>query len=258
MTIVYDHPESRHEVITAAGQTMSRKDATAKGFTIAPYADLVPAAARVAVAHPHHNDLVSLPPFNLPVMRSTARELGFTVSMTTTSSPAVTASHVDPNKAWRAAIYRMPEANARPAAAAEIVKNYSPATMSIDQVQAILRGLPVEAAPTKAVTPAPVDAKAARLAEIGDSMRAFNKANGHAVGHKAAPSLSNIPPDKLERLAEIQLAALTVRVGQGDRAAAAERSKLQHALKMKATAGTPLVQALVQMGVNTAAIVRGA
>lgn len=257
MTKVYEHPESRGEVLTATGQTMSRKDATAQEFTIAPYAELVPAAARIATQHPEHADLVTVPPFNLAVMPSTARDMGFTVSKVAASHSPATPSRPNPERVWRATIIRSPEANARPAAAAELLATQSPERMTAGKALAFLRGLPVEATTPKAVARAPVDPKAARLAEIEASTRSFNRANGYSVQPGRSPSLASVPASRLQRLAEMRLGALTIRMEQGESTVSRERMNLQYALMATATTGTPLVQSLQAVGIDPLSIMGG-
>ena len=108
MTTVYECPQQRREVLTASGETMSRKDAEALGYTIAPYADLVAPSARIATKHPEYTDLVRLPPFGLAVTDTTARTLGFAVSQ----AAAVPRTGVQSNakSAWRSSIYALAEA----------------------------------------------------------------------------------------------------------------------------------------------------
>lgn len=251
MKLAYDHPESRREVLLLNGQTMSRADAALQGYDVKPYVDLVAPADRVAATHPVHTDLVTVPPFGLTVTRDTARAMGFTVSAVADASRAAT-SRADPNRSWRTAIMTLPEANARPSAAAELLSTQSPATMTTEAARAFLCGLPPEQPDEETTTMTTQnDPRAARLAEIDGSMRAFNRDRGYAGKPVAAPSLNSVEPTKLKRLAEIRLGALAMRVGKGETAVANEHKKLAYAMSVHDQTGVPLATVFTQMGVDT-------
>ncbi|MEE4417305.1 hypothetical protein, partial [Klebsiella pneumoniae] len=209
MTTVYEYPEQRRNVLTASGESMSRQDAEALGYTIAPYADLVAQSARIATRHPEYTDLVCLPPFGLAVQPNTARSMGFTVS-TITAAPtrAVVSSRPNPQAEWRAAVSRLPEASGRPSATAQLLTSRSPENLTVEQARALLRGLPVETDHTETTEETTMttdtDPRAARLAEIERSMSAFNKSRGHAGKTDA----NDIDPVRLKRLAEMRYSAM--------------------------------------------------
>ncbi|MDI4236799.1 hypothetical protein OZ411_28710 [Bradyrhizobium sp. Arg237L] len=153
---------------------------------------------------------------------------------------------------WRAVISNLPEALQRPAATAELLTNRTEDTLSIEQAKAFLRGLPVETneQPQDETTmTTDTDPKAARLAEIANSMAAVNRNNGYSNGKAkaAAPSLNGIDPSRLKRLAEIRLGALMTN-GKGY---TQEAKTLKLALDTHETVGTPLHRLFTQLGVDT-------
>jgi|GEM_PF-3560898 len=269
MTTVFEHPEARREVLTSSGETMPRLDAEALGYAISPYADLVEQSARIAVRHPEHTDLVSLPPFGLVTTERAAKAMGFAVSQVSAAPP--TAPSNDPKSAWRSAIFTSPEARERPSATAELVSTQSPETLSADAARALLRGLPIESEDTtkENMTTTTEDPKAARLAEISNNMAIIN-------GRKAPQqSMSDVDPAKLKRLAEIEMSMSTfnTRRGYGGSASqpalkqltenrinelaasgqgnSAEAKNLRHALSTNETTAAPLSRVLAQLGADT-------
>ena len=253
MTTVYECPEHRRVVLTASGERMPRSEAEALSYTIAPYADLVERSARVAVAHPEHADIVSLPPFGLTVASDTAKRMGFAVSQTA-AKPRAT-SPGDVKSAWRSSIFALDEARERPAATAELLTTRSPATLTTDQARAFLRGMPTETEETdtaETMTTTNEDPRAERLAEIGVSMAAYNREMGRAPKTRATPTAaakaSTIEPTKLKRLAEIRLNALSMNGQEKTQ----EAKTLRLAIETHNRVGTPLAQAFAQLGFDTA------
>lgn len=234
-------PGQYERAVLPDGAEVGKMEANSLGYQVTSWPD----SARTASPHP-----------DVPgVVRA---ERGVVMDMQRATANMFTIVAADPRddrSSWRAAIIKSPEANARPAAAAEVLATQSPASMSADKAIAFLRGLPAEATAPKAV--APVDAKAARRNELAASMRGFNRANGYSVKPGDAPDLSTIPADRLQRLAEMRLGALTMRMEQGESSLSRERMNLQYALKATATTGTPLAQSLKAVGIDPASIVRG-
>jgi len=108
------------------------------------------------------------------------------------------------HKVWRSTILGMPEARDRESAAVEIVTTQNRETMSIESARAFLRGLPTEQTEApNTVTTTKTDPRAARLAEIEGSMKAFNTSKGYKAKPKAAASAANFDPIKLQRLTDI-------------------------------------------------------
>ena len=246
MTIVYEHPESRRELLTAAGAPISRADAEALDYTVKPYAELLEPSQRIATTHGTHTDLVSLPPFGLLVTATGAKRAGFTVSQIAATQRATPTP--DPKSAWRSSIFALSEAQERPAATAELVTSRTPETLTVDHARAFLRGLPVESEPTETQKTMTTneDPRAARLAEIGNSMAAFNKNRGYTTKATPKPALSNIEPARLKRLAELRYSFLHAK-GQG---MSQEAKTLRLALETHDKVGTPLANALRQLGVD--------
>ncbi|WP_407194295.1 hypothetical protein [Bradyrhizobium sp. STM 3566] len=250
-TVVYTHPEARREVLTSSGEPMSRADAKALGYTIAPYADLVEPSARIAVRHPEHLDLVSLPPFGLVTTAQAAKTMGFVVSQIATVPRAV--SRPDPKASWRSAIFTSPEAKERPSATAELVTSRTPENLTVDQARAFLRGLPVETEHTDTTEETMTtndDPRAARLAEISNSMAAFNKNMGYGASKTPmkATTPANVEPAKLKRLTEIRLAAMEA----SGRGRTQEAKTLRLALETHDRVGTPLSNVFAQLGIDAA------
>jgi hypothetical protein len=156
------------------------------------------------------------------------------------------------HKTWRSTILGMPEARNRESAAVELVTTQNRETMSIEAARAFLRGLPTEQAeePTATMTMNP-DPRATRLAEIEGSMKAFNTSRGHAGKPRAAVSAASVDPVKLQRLADIRLAAITMRIGQGEASLQSEHKKLSYAMSVHAQTGLPLATVFQQLGVDT-------
>lgn len=251
MTTVYEHPGQRRNVLTASGESMSRADAEALGYTIAAYADLVAPSERIATRHPEHLDLMALPPFGLMVTADTAKLMGFAVSQTPAKQRAVSGS--DQKASWRSAILAAPEAKDRPSATVELVTSQTPETLTLDQARAFLRGLPVETEQTHTTEETMTtndDPRTARLAEIGRSMNAFNKMNGHA-GKVIRADVKDIEPAKLKRLTEIRLSALSAS-GRGHHQ---EAKLLRLALSTHDSVGTPLSRVFAQLGVDTSKLI---
>lgn len=156
---------------------------------------------------------------------------------------------------WRGAVLALPEARDREAAAAEIVNTHTADTMSVANARAFLRGLPTEQHEEQpSVTTHNDDPRAARKAEIANSMAAFNKQNGRAAkpSASAAPSLAGIDPTKLKRMAEIRLNA----VESGRAGDLNEAKNLRYALVVHSQVGTPLATVFAQLGVDTSKIIR--
>jgi hypothetical protein len=255
MTIVYQHPDSRREVVTASGEHMSRDDAEALGYTIAPYLDLVAPSKRLATRHPEYSDLVSLPPFGLTATVDSAKSMGFAVSKIAAAPRAST--RPDPRAAWRSAIMKLADANERPSATAELLTTQTPETLSVEAARAFLRGLPIEQTETTEETMTTTDdPRAARLAELSASVASFNRDRGWTQRQRtaptAAPAASNVEPEKLKRLAEIRFAALQAN-GHG---MTQEAKKLKCALDAHGATGAPLGRLLAQLEVDTSKFVR--
>ncbi|MGY3618414.1 hypothetical protein [Bradyrhizobium sp. USDA 10063] len=156
---------------------------------------------------------------------------------------------VDAYGSWRTAITCLPEARERQAAAAELIANRNHQNLTIDQARAFLRGLPVETEQsdtTEENTMNTNDPRAVRLAEISNSMAAYNRNNGYNV---KAPqvSASDVEPGKLKRLAEIRLGAMDA----SGRGTSQEARSLRLALNTHETVGTPLSRLFAQLGVDT-------
>jgi hypothetical protein len=255
MTTVYECPQQRRDVLTASGESMSRQDAEALGYTIAPYADLVAPSARIATQHPEYSDLVRLPPFGLTVTDATARTLGFAVSHA--AAVPRSGAQSDPESAWRSSIYALSEARQRPAATAEVIISSTPETLTVEQARAFLRGLPVEAEHTDTTEETTMttndDPRAARRAEIARSMNAFNKSRGYE-GKAARVDAKDIDPARLKRLAEIKYSALHAS-GKG---MTQEAKLIRLALDTHDKIGTPLVQTLSQLGVDASKLIPNA
>lgn len=231
-------PGQYERAVLPDGAEVGKMEAYSLGYQVTSWPD----SARTASPHPDVPGVVRAERGVVMDMQR-ATENRFTIAA---------AEHRDERSSWRATIIKSPEANARPAAAAELLATQSPASMTAEKALAFLRGLPAEAATPNAVmpkvaAPAPVDAKSARLAELAESMRFVS-------GHSVKP---NIPADRLQRLAEMRLGALTMRMEQGESAVSRERMNLQYALKATATTGTPLVQSLKAVGIDPASIVGG-
>lgn len=163
---------------------------------------------------------------------------------------------------WHREIMQSPEAKGRDNAVAEILVKHSPETLSVDDARAFLRGLPIEKADKpKASNMTNTDPKAARLAEIAQSMQSFNRDSGY-VAKPLAPEHARVlaaraernNPDMLKRKAEIRLAALSTRDG-------ARRSEEQKALayalnELHGNQGMPLAKAFARLGVDTSKFMR--
>lgn len=238
------HPRFPAFVVLPDGLSMNKEEAIGKGIAVEPW----PADQKYVTSNPHAPEYL-IAPRSLSLSAEHARSVGFEVRTGQSGTDA------NPGKAWRATIIKSQEANARPAAAAELLATQSPASMTAEKALAFLRGLPAEATTPKVATPAPIDPKAARLAEIEASARSFNRANGYSVKPGRAPSLASVPASRLQRLAELRLASLTTRMERGDSAASRERMNLQHALKTTAMTGKPLIQSLQAMGIDPVSIV---
>lgn len=233
---VHPNPLLRGFVVLPDGFQMERHEAEAIGFAVQPW----PEGEKLATAHPYDKESVILSR-GAVVGRETAREAGFTIGEPITAR--------DPNspRSWRASISTLPEAHERPAATAELLTSRTPETLTLDQARAFLRGLPVESEPTEETTmTTDTDPRAARLAEISNSMSAFNRNNGHKGAKAAQPSLNEIEPAKLKRLAEIRLSALMAN-GRGP---SQEAKALKLALDTHGSVGTPLARLFGQLGVD--------
>lgn len=234
-------PGQYERAVLPDGAEVAKMEAYQLGYEVTSWPD----NARTASPHP-----------DVPGVVRAERGVVMDMQRATANRFRITAAeHRDERSSWRATIIRSPEANARPAAAAELLATQSPENMTAEKALAFLRGLPAEATTPKVATPAPVDPKAARLAEIEASARSFNRANGYSVKPGRAPSLASVPASRLQRLAELRLASLTTRMERGDSAASRERMNLQHALKTTAMTGKPLIQSLQVMGIDPVSIV---
>lgn len=155
---------------------------------------------------------------------------------------------------WRSAIYALVEARERPAATAELLTSQTSETFTVDQARAFLRGLPAEAEHTDTTEETTMttnnDPRAARLAEIRQSMNAFNKSNGYPVKPLRADA-KDIEPARLKRLAEIKYSKLYAS-GKG---MTQEAKSLKLALDTHDKIGTPLVQTLAQLGVDASKLI---
>jgi hypothetical protein len=146
----------------------------------------------------------------------------------------------------------MPEARDRESAAVEIVTTQNRETMSIESARAFLRGLPTEQTEAPNTTmKTNIDPRADRLKEIEGSMKAFNTSRGHTGKPKAATSAASFDPIKLQRLADIRLAALTMRLGRGETAVANEQKKLAYAMSVHNQTGLPLATVFAQLAIDT-------
>jgi hypothetical protein len=155
------------------------------------------------------------------------------------------------HKAWRSTILGMPEARERESAAVEIVTTQNRETMPIESARAFLRGLPIEETEAPTAMTIKTDPRAARLAEIDGSMKAFNTSRGFAPKPKTAASPASFDPVRLQRLADIRLAALTMRMERGEMAVAQEHKKLAYAISVHNQTGMPLASVFAQMSIDT-------
>ena len=279
MTIVYKHPEGHGAVLTASGEQMSRVDAEALGYTVAPYVDLVAPSARFAARHPEYSDLAILPPFGLTVTDQTARAMGFALSALPLAS-AAKPSRPDPQASWRSTIMKLADANKRPSATAELLTSQTPETLSIEAARAFLRGLPVETEQdtTEEIMTTNDDPRAARRAEIAASVQSFNRDRGWAkpqsAAPKPAPAVSSVEPEKLKRLAEIEGSVASFNRDKGwggaatrpalkqlaesrlnelvsnGKARSEEAKSLKLALDAHSATGAPLDRMLMQFGIS--------
>jgi hypothetical protein len=156
------------------------------------------------------------------------------------------------HKAWRSSVLALPEARDRESAAVEIIMTQTAETMPVASARAFLRGLPTETKEETTVT-TDTDSRAARKAEIANSMSAFNKHNSYQGNARAAAMspLASTDPTKLKRLAEIRLGALTHRMERGEIAVANEHKKLAYAMSVHSQTGLPLATVFTQLGVDT-------
>jgi hypothetical protein len=241
---IYPNPLLDDYVVLPEGYRIKRKEAEAKGFTVSSW----PGSERTATPHPHETDMAILPRGQV-VSLDSAKSMGFTVSA---RAPEATA---DPNRSWRSAILSAPEAIDRASATVELITTQSPATMSVANARAFLRGLPTET--TEETTTMTTDTnanpeRAARLAQISANAKAFNKQRGYGAGANApasqlrGASLAGVDPAKLRRLAEIRLSALENCTAH--EASAGETKKLRYALSVQ---GMALSDVFTQLNVDT-------
>ncbi|MDX2277925.1 MAG: hypothetical protein NW206_20945 [Hyphomonadaceae bacterium] len=218
---------------------------------------------KIAAEFAPGSDMVQLVDKGIITQRADAVAMGYTVSAAIVSkTPPVPASGAPVDgralkkSAWRAAIIGSPEAKGRDNATAELLTKHSPETLSVDDAQAFLRGLPTEQ-PERIVSNVTTnpDPRAARIAEINGSVGAYNKSRGFAArAQVAAPqSIANIEPSKLKRLAELRLNALDTAQAHG---ADGEAKKLRYALQVHDTTALPLSSVFNQLGVDTSKIIR--
>jgi hypothetical protein len=203
--------------------------------------------AKVATAHPHDEEKVILPR-GADTDRKRALEAGFTVNE---HVAAKVDDSLRAHKAWRSTILGMPEARERESAAVEIVTTQNRETMPIESARAFLRGLPTEQTEVLSTVTTKTDPRAARLAEIDGSMKSFNASRGFAPKPKAAASPASFDPVRLQRLADIRLAALTLRMERGEMAVAQEHKKLAYAISVHDKTGLPLANVFAQMEIDT-------
>lgn len=199
---------------------------------------------KTAIPHKHDRDMV-LTSDRGSMSRVKARQLGYHISDDAGTSEGMSLA------SWQRTIESLPEARERRSAAAQLIEEQP--LMSIGRVRAFLRGLPVETEQTNTTEETMTtndDPRAARLAEISDGIRAFNKDRGFAVKPKTAPSIASIEPAKLRRFAEIRLAALNAKGTNS-----AERTNLAYALQVHEQTGSPLTNVFAQLGVDTSKII---
>lgn len=159
---------------------------------------------------------------------------------------------------WRREIMQSPDAKGRESAVAEILVKHSPETLSADNARAFLRGLPTEQSDkpkaTNMTTNTDDDDRAARKAEIAQSVQSFNRDKGYAV-KPLAPEHARVlaaraerdNPAMLKRKAEIRLAALAERDGSKR---SEEVKNLAYAIQVHEQTGKPLAQAFASCGVD--------
>lgn len=263
---VHPNPLLAGFVVLPDGYQLDCAEANAKGFTVISWPD----GEKLAEPHPHENDSVILAR-GVVVGRETADKAGFKIGERNAA-----ADQSGP-RGWRSAIMTSPEAKTRPAATAELLTTRTPETLTVEQARGFLRGLPVETEPTESTETMMTneDPRAARLAEISNSMAAYNKSQGYAAKAQTAPQLSNIEPAKLKRLAEIEISSAAFNKSRGYAATKAqpalklltenrlselaasgqarsqEAKSLRLALDTHNSVGTPLGRVLAQLGVDT-------
>lgn len=242
---VHPNPLLDGYVVLPDGYQMDRKEAVAKGFTVAAW----PESERTATPHPHEPDSVVLPRGQV-VSLDTAKSAGFTVS---TRAAEVAA---DPNRSWRSAVMGLQEARDRTSATAELLTTQSYLTLSVEAAQAFLRGLPTEQTEEEITTMTTVanahPERAERLAQISANAKAFNKQRGYGTRTNAptpqsrSASLASMDQAKLRRLAEIRLGALESNLAH--EASASETKKLRYALTVE---GMALSDVFAQLNIDT-------
>jgi hypothetical protein len=247
MKTAYQHPTQRRQVVLTDGYVIDRQEAERKGFRVVACQQ----HEKVAAPHPHREGLVVLPG-GLVETASTARMCGYRIAGHAASVEAVSPS---PERAWRTAIMKLPEANGRESAVAEMVAGQTPESLSIESARAFLRGLPKEKPEAKAPPTMTTnnDPRSARRDEIAGSMSAFNKSQGYDGDRRAKPAqaLSAVDPVRLKRLAEIRLGALTLRMERGETVVSHEHKNLSYAMNVHSQTGMPLATIFTQMGVDT-------
>jgi hypothetical protein len=161
--------------------------------------------------------------------------------------------------AWLAAITSSAEAKGREAAVNALVATHSPDTLSVDQARSFLRGLPLEISePPKAPTVTNTeDPRAARKAEIANSVASFNADRGYgrraAPAKVSAPNTAGVDQVKLKRFAELRLNALDSGHAHD---AGGEAKKLRYALEVHDTTGAPLADMFARLNVDTSKFIR--
>ncbi|MET4603268.1 hypothetical protein ABIB90_002746 [Bradyrhizobium sp. JR4.1] len=238
---VHPNPLLKGFVVLPDGFQTERCEAEALGFAVLPW----PQDERLASPHPYDKDAVILARGTV-VGRETAREAGFAIGEHIAARDPVSP------RGWRSAIMALAEAMDRPSATVELITSRTPETLTVEQARAFLRGLPTEHIDTTEETTMTTndDPRAARLAEIRQSMNAFNKSNGHAV-KAIRTDAKDIEPAKLKRLAEIKYSALHAS-GKG---MTQEAKLIRLALDTHDKIGTPLAHALAQLGVDTSKMI---
>lgn len=242
------HPVHGAMVILPDGHVMTGNKARDQGWKIEDFPANV---AKTATPHPHDNDKVIIAR-GAYAERAKAIAAGFTVNENVAApigneNAAIAQAH----KSWRNSILALPEARDRESAVVELVTSQTSNTMSVESARAFLRGLPIEQTEAPNTMTTKTDPRAARLAEIATGANAFNVSRGFAPKAKAAASPSSFDPVKLQRLADIRLAAITMRMEKGEMALANEQKKLSYAMSVHAQTGLPLATVFAQLDVDT-------
>lgn len=246
MTEYWAHPTREGVYVRADGYDQlyesRRPPAMLDGVAVIAWPD----HAKIAAPLPYDAEKV-LTARNVVLDRKEALRAGFKICDSDQDGRATASS-------WRSAIYALAEARERPAATAELLTSQTSETFTVDQARAFLRGLPVETehpdTTEETIMTTNDDPRAARLAEIRQSMNAFNKSNGYAAKSVRADA-KDFDPAKLKRLAEIKYSALHAS-GKG---MTQEAKLIRLALDTHDKIGTPLIQTLAQLGVDVSTLI---